>query len=119
MNNLSWILYAADVADDLAVSLSLTLLALLPTAAVFGIIGAGKRVFRDKVEEGKAIHARILGLWWVLPLLLVIITIIPSSDTIYAIAASEYGEAALNSETGGKAIEALNAWLERQIGEQQ
>jgi hypothetical protein len=40
---------------------------------------------------------------------------IPSRDTMYAIAASEMGEDVLNSETGGKAVEALNAWLDRQI----
>jgi predicted permease len=41
---------------------------------------------------------------------------LPSQETVYAIAASELGETALKSETGNKAVEALNAWLDRQIG---
>lgn len=41
--------------------------------------------------------------------------VVPSQNTIYAIAASEYGEKALNSETGGKAVTALNKWLDKQI----
>lgn len=40
---------------------------------------------------------------------------LPSKDTMYAIAASEVGESVLNSPTGSKAVQALNAWLDRQI----
>jgi len=40
---------------------------------------------------------------------------LPSKDTVYAIAASEVGESVLNSPTGSKAVQALNAWLDRQI----
>lgn len=33
-------------------------------------------------------------------------------------AASEMDETALNTEKGGKAVDGLNAWLDRQIGEE-
>ena len=42
-------------------------------------------------------------------------SVIPSSGTIYAIAASEYGEKIAKTETADKAVKALNAWLDRQI----
>ena len=46
---------------------------------------------------------------------LVLVSFVPASATIYAIAASEVGEEVLNSETGGKAVQALNSWLDKQI----
>lgn len=52
----------------------------------------------------------------VLGLLLVFI---PSSKTIYAIAASEMGEEVLASPTADKAHKALDAWLDDQIKEHQ
>lgn len=40
---------------------------------------------------------------------------VPSKNTIYAIAASEYGEEALKAPEASKAREAINAWLDEQI----
>ena len=47
--------------------------------------------------------------------LVVVSLAVPSKDTVYAIAASEVGEEIVKSETAGKAVKALNAWLDKQI----
>lgn len=49
----------------------------------------------------------------------VVFCVFPSSGTLYAIAASEMGERVVTSETGGKAIAALNAWLDKQVSRSQ
>jgi len=41
--------------------------------------------------------------------------VVPQKETVYAIAASEVGEEVIKSETAGKAMRALNAWLDDQI----
>ena len=66
--------------------------------------------------EGKAFQAKALKTGFPLIILwLMLSVVVPSQETIYAIAASETGETALKSDTGGKAVQALNAWLDRQI----
>lgn len=46
------------------------------------------------------------------------VVVVPSSDTVYAIAASEMGERVLSSPTAGKALKALDHWLDRQIDDE-
>lgn len=41
--------------------------------------------------------------------------VLPSRETIYAIAASQMDEQALKSDIGAKTFRALDAWLDRQI----
>lgn len=105
MNELSWMIYLAEVALGLkATSFGLTIACLVGAffSAMAADIGGG---------EWRFVHRFLLGG----ALALVFAVLIPSSQTVYAIAASEIGEDALRSETGGKAMRALNAWLDRQI----
>ena len=44
-----------------------------------------------------------------------LVVAVPGSETVYAIAASQFGESVLKSEIGTKAEKALEAWLDRQI----
>lgn len=114
MNTLSLLIYAADVAGNIG--------ALLIALAVFGssaitfftICGV---IFRSEgeVEKGKYLHRMAIKLCPFLAAVLVLSIFLPTQTTIYAIAASEMGEDVLDSETGGKAVEALNEWLDRQI----
>lgn len=112
MNSLSWMIYAAGAVGNLSQVAVLV--------AVFGsMLGGACFAF------GKAQEVPQLAMWGkrtaIIALVAAIIAIFtPTSNTIYAIAASEMGEEVLISETGGKAVEALNAWLDRQIaGEDQ
>jgi len=43
--------------------------------------------------------------------------LMPSKETVYAIAASEMGEELLNTPTAQKASKALDVWLDKQIKE--
>ena len=114
MNSLSWMLYLADVVGS--------------AGKLFGIIGflgaagfafatlASLGMMSDGEHEDAARCKTVAGWLAVIGFPSLLLSILaPSSDTIYAIAASEMGETALNSETGGKAVQALNAWLDRQI----
>lgn len=116
MNELSWMIYAADVAG--------TMNNLFVAAGCILLVGAG--VFAGPVADIESNglnssswrkHAKRCAIGCAIVFTFAVF--IPSQDTIYAIAASEMGEELLNSETGGKAVEALNAWLDRQIGEDQ
>ena len=118
MNGLSWMIYLAGVADVLggAFSLFATLLGLGMAFGTFVLIGCA---FDDSISaETKAKAAKFYRRGGVaFAIALIGSATIPSSNTIYAIAASEYGEKLATSETANKAVRALNAWLDRQIGE--
>ncbi len=111
MNTLSWLLYLADVSDDLD---------FLMMAATFASVLAACLSLWVRVAESdpadKAGAARVLKVAFPMALAFWILSaVIPAKETVYAIAASELGETAINSPTGGKAVKALNAWLDRQI----
>lgn len=114
MNDLSWLIYVADVSDNLDTFLWL----LMFLSIVGGIIWAATGMSNNGFKEAEWRAWRRIGLALLLPCFLfglVIGSVVPAKDTIYAIAASEMGETVLKSETGNKAVGALNAWLDRQI----
>jgi hypothetical protein len=120
MNSLSWLIYLADVADSLGSTLTVTL--------VVGCFAAASRLFvgfvraaetNNKIYWAEACRAVGKPLAVLVLPLVILLAAIPSSGTLYAIAASELGETALKSEAGGKAVQALNAWLDRQIAGEQ
>jgi hypothetical protein len=114
VNSLSWLIYLGDVvggADGFAVFL----------AVVCGLVagvGAMVKLIATAHGEGDDIPwtmrgARNFALACIAASSAAIF--IPSRSTVYAIAASELGERALTTQTGNKAVQALNAWLDRQI----
>lgn len=115
MNTLSWLIYLAGVADGISVlcviSLIMCGLAAL-SAGLTWLVNVDYCGDEDIADQAKKFLFKIPRA--AIPIGLVC-AFIPSSNTIYAIAASEMGERALKSETGGKAVQALNAWLDRQI----
>lgn len=131
MNELSWMIYAADVAEGfgkmLAVCIGASSLSFIGGVIAAGCT-AGGPVFRSYHDDERKAEMVRFYTWWqnvskralkiapaVFALAFTAQAILPNSGTIYAIAASEMGETVLDSETGGKAVEALNAWLDRQI----
>lgn len=120
MNSLSWFLYFVDVlsrANILAcIVLGASAAYLSITMAIAGI-SAG--------DFGRPIKATWFP-WWKragvsLLVSAVVFTVIPSSNTLYAIAASEVGEKVVKSEAvqgiASDATKALQQWIKRQLDE--
>ena len=111
MNNLSILLYLADVLDDVGTALT-----------VMGVFGAAAGALLwlmalDKDPSFDAVRPYRHTIFYALAAILVS-CLFPSKDTMYAIAASEVGEEVLNSGVGTRATKALEAWLDKQIDEQ-
>lgn len=104
MNDLSWMIYAADVAGNVKVAAVLGLVALLFFAVPATVVGCCSLADGDE-KFGKAIFAKMLRLWWVPTVLIFGLIAVPSTATIYAIAASEMGEEIIETETAGKAMQ--------------
>lgn len=66
-----------------------------------------------KVQRKKMIAPYIAGLGAFV--LFALASLCPSSDTVYAVAASQVGEQALKTPLAAKAGKAIDAWLDRQI----
>jgi hypothetical protein len=109
MNSLSIMLYLADVSASLSIILAICGMML------FGIAAARTMAaWVDDTCDGALRHFFGVASKCTLPLLIVA-ALLPSKTTIYAIAASETSEEILASPTAGKAVKALNVWLDRQI----
>lgn len=131
MNSLSWMIYLADVAGGaskfLAVLIILSIICLIGGIVASGLTTGGP-AFRSWHDDEDKASIRATFAWWqeaskkalrwaprVLIVAFSVQMLIPASVTIYAIAASEYGEEILKSPTADKAVKALDAWLDRQI----
>lgn len=118
MNNLSWLIYLADVVDTLnGFALTVTVLSLIGTVVftIIGVVGVGS-MYEAENKSCRALCRAFLP--WFAPLffLFAILTAaLPARETVYAIAASEMGEQVLQTPTATKATAAINAWLDKQI----
>lgn len=125
MNSLSWFLYLSDTLP----SLSNTLSFFGALAAIVSAIGFAMTFLNTDStrEDNMARYARYQSTGrqllsraapWAIGLFL-IATVIPSSKTMYAIAASEVGEQVIKSEAvqgvANDATKALQQWIKRQI----
>ena len=120
MNQLSWLLYAADVANNLGWIIGRFELIGVIALVIWAITGFCMVDSRHtELEYWKT--WRKLGFTGIplLVVLLVVGALIPSKDTVYGIAASEMGEKFSKTQTFNKAEAALNAWLDRQISPKQ
>lgn len=122
MNTLSWFLYAVNVMDVLpkVLMIFLSVLALALLGYTVTVIGASdmlkyssnREYYLQIISHCKKVIKKLLVLGSVL---LILIPLIPSKDTLYAIAASELGEQVLESEVGLKAQAAIKAWIDGQL----
>lgn len=104
MNNLSWMIYLAGVAEGLQAVLILG-----------ALVGSGATAIICVAEEEFTKAAkRTLTIAAVAAMLAVFL---PGKQAVYAIAASEFGEEALKTPEANKARAALNAWLDKQISQ--
>lgn len=116
MNQLSWLLYAADVAQGLG-GLALFL------AIVSGIVSGFCVPLRIAAEADDTVPPQVrdgltYAVKWAFGIFIaasLVAVLTPEKDTLYAIAASEVGEQIVASPTANKAVQALNHWLDEQI----
>jgi hypothetical protein len=104
MNSLSWFLYFADVVTNFGITIVILTL----------LFGSGFFIFSvfqyvDK-SDSKFFKWNLLTVF-----LLLFASIIPSKNTMYAIAASEIGEEVAKSDIGKKSLKAIEQWIDAQI----
>ena len=104
MNELSWLLYLAQVSTNIMV--------LCTFAGVFSLFAAGFFFLCGIVEDDKrgfqmAKKPFIFGV-----VAIMIATFVPPKETVYMIAASQVGEAVINSPEGQKSIQTLQKILD-------
>lgn len=119
MNNLSLLIYLADVAGDLNsffVGTTFISIVVFLIVLVAAIPMAEEHTSKDEWELWRK---WFLGVPIVFCVSFILSALTPSQETVYAIAASEMGEELVQSETGGKAVDALNSWLDSQIEEEE
>jgi len=110
MNSLSWFIYLAGVMDGLNMILGL--------AALFILGGCGMYSLINGINENELVVARFR--WFATALGCILLSVlIPTKNTMYAIAASEFGEKlagtdAVKGVTNDAAV-ALRQWIKRQI----
>lgn len=118
MNQLSWLIYFAGVSQSLS-----TFFILFGVIFFFGPLLLALIMHLHTTPSGDiTIDSETPVLWRGKILafglfLMMAGNLMPPRDTVYAIAASEVGERVLHSETGNKAVMALNAWLDKQISD--
>jgi hypothetical protein len=132
MNELSWMLYLADVANSAGATFAAAGLLMFVWAIAVTIcriaytlkpIYARGTSYEEEWQRAADFwHSKtgsLTGLFLGAFLLLAVNVVIPSKETIYAIAASEMGEAVLDSGTASKAHKALDKWLDKQLEPEQ
>jgi hypothetical protein len=105
MNSLSWLIYFADVVDNLRAFFAVGIF-IAAIGSLVCLMGSFIEEWDVRYAVRGSICAALIGL---------VISFVPRTNTIYAIAASEMGERALATPTADKAVRALNAWLDKQI----
>jgi len=128
MNNLSWMIYLAELSGS--VSGFLTFLAIASAVVAIASIAGWLSTMGNpycwswddkdmKIADHKRVHHQLRRIAPRAAVALLVFgltsTFLPSKGTVYAIAASEMGEQLLDTPTAGKAVKALDAWLDRQI----
>jgi hypothetical protein len=123
MNDLSWFLYLAGVFGNLGQLLSILFVAGMIGAGfalvISGILRSLSYCDEDDIKRSHIFFGSALKIFLVAIISGVLCSVIPSRDTMYAIAASEMGEEALKSPIATKAGKALEAWLDQQINKAQ
>lgn len=98
MNTLSWLIYAAEISERVATA-SGFLFFILGLVGLFGLGFAWVICIADEIGVKPAAILTVVYLVVVLPLG-AMAALLPSSTTVYMIAASEAGEAVVTSEDG-------------------
>ena len=116
MNPLSWLLYLADISETINHCFSFLLMLITVVTAIcliFGFINLD--MAWDDEDRDKAKRVMNLPLKFILPasIMIFIMIVVPSKQTIYLIAASEMGEEAIKSDLGKKVLTYLEQELDK------
>lgn len=95
MNNLSWLIYAADVSEKVSSAFGL-IATFVGVMGGIGIIVLWAAVILEKEPKSPAIYATAIW-FFIMVVSLPLSLLTPSSKTIYMIAASEAGETIVTS----------------------
>lgn len=119
MNSVSWMIYLAGLSGNLSAVLTAIGLASMAGCIALLIYGGSMKecqpVKDPRWMKGHGLQKLAIKCTGVPITLFLVAAILPSTDTVYAIAVSEFGEEALHTDMADKASQALNAWLDRQI----
>lgn len=107
MNSLSLFLYFADVIPSVGVLLGFVGVFITAACALICILYG----MDDQTIPIKSITIALSCAF----ILFLITALTPSKNTLYAIAASELGQKAVESELGGKALKAIEHWINDQV----
>lgn len=125
MNDLSWLIYLADVVSNLSTTLTwfgALSVAITVLLVIVGFARGDVYPFRsDKIKAAaedikNKLHRYALKVpLIVIPIVLIVYTLVPERQTIMMIAASEFGEEIATSaeakDLGGKAYKSLDKFL--------
>lgn len=120
MNSLSWFIYLADVAASMQGLLTgITIISSILYPAAWVIYGLVSEMESDRQREAYAVSRRKVTRLAVTAFLIAapLNVILPSKNTMYAIAASEIGERVSKTEIANDAVKAVHAWIKKQITE--
>jgi len=116
MNNLSWLLYWADVLPSLATTICVISILGTIISGYFTLIyftaGFGDWTHDQQYLARFRFSPHLAGLFLFLA---VFSNIVPSKDTFYLIASSEAGEQALKTPEVTKVRQVINKWLDEQV----
>jgi len=104
MNNLSWLIYFADVLPAFASTVSVLSVLSLGLFCIVAFVSAAACEWESVAPYMKWIFVPVTALFLITP--------IPSKETIYLIAASEVGEAALDTPEVTKIRAIINKFLD-------
>lgn len=115
MNNLSWILYFADVADKLGVAATLCVVIFGLASLAGGIAVVGSRVDNPKRSEYHMPLWMLIIPTCILTLSLCVAVFTPSKDTIYLIAGSEIGETVVKTPEAQQMFSDIREVIQQQL----
>lgn len=113
MNTLSWLIYLAEVVGNLGKNLEIVFTVTLVVSVLLAVaalicMGASIEVDDDDLRKvAKRIGKWAIGLTVTTFFFITLSSLIPSSKTVYAIAASEMGEVVVKSEEAQEVFKAL------------
>ncbi len=116
MNNLSWLLYLADVLGNFKVLLICLIAAGVILTAIRTLVwGSQMEDAKYKEVKPRFPSLAVFGLIFITVVVSLLAVATPSASTVYAIAASQFGEQVIKTPLATKAEKALESWLDRQI----
>ncbi|MVB00075.1 hypothetical protein GN330_22775 [Nitratireductor sp. CAU 1489] len=113
MNNLSWLIYLAEVADKVSAWAG-AMSIILVMVGIAGMMFIAVAISLDEISVRAA--SRLVGVWALVTALFAAVhTITPSSRTIYMIAASEIGETVVTSPEAIEMMTDLKAIIKSRL----